>query len=77
MNKFIGRTKELKELDRLLKKTAASIVVVTGRRRIGKSRLIQEFGKNFTFLSFSGAPPTPETSRHSQLEEFGWQQENS
>lgn len=40
-NQFIGRRKELKKLNLLLKKTTASLVVVKGRRRIGKSRLIQ------------------------------------
>ena len=40
---FIGRTSELASLQNLTRKDAASLVVVTGRRRIGKSRLIEEF----------------------------------
>lgn len=73
MTKFIGRKKELKQLNLLLKKTSASLVVVKGRRRIGKSRLIQEFGKNLVTYTFSGVPPTEKTSHKDQLIEFGWQ----
>ncbi len=42
---FYGREDELSRLSRLLKKKTSSLVVIKGRRRIGKSRLIQEFGK--------------------------------
>ena len=41
--KFIGRKKELERLELLHKKNSASLVVIRGRRRIGKSRLIEEF----------------------------------
>lgn len=70
---FIGRKTELKELERFLKKRSASLIVVQGRRRIGKSRLIREFGKNIRMLTFSGVPPTEKTTRKDQLLEFGWQ----
>ncbi|MEI8321212.1 MAG: ATP-binding protein [Alphaproteobacteria bacterium] len=71
MTKFIGRTEYLKKLDKLLEKSSSSLVVVTGRRRIGKSRLIKEFGKNHRLLSFEGIAPHPRTTRQSQLDEFG------
>ncbi len=70
---FIGRKKELAQLTLLLKKQSASLVVIKGRRRIGKSRLIQEFGQNFNLLTFSGVPPTEKTTQQDQLQEFGWQ----
>lgn len=55
---FIGRQAELKQLLELKEKNTASFVVVKGRRRIGKSRLIQEFGKHFEqYYSFIGLPP--------------------
>jgi AAA+ ATPase superfamily predicted ATPase len=73
MEKFIGRKKELKQLNGLLKKNTASLVVIKGRRRIGKSRLIEEFGKQFKFYSFSGVPPTENTTNLKQMYEFGWQ----
>ncbi len=72
---FIGRKKELHQLKRLLEKTTASLVVIKGRRRIGKSRLIQEFGKQskIKMYTFSGLPPTEKTILKDQLHEFGWQ----
>jgi len=44
---FYGRREELRKLNGLLGKKTASLVVVSGRRRIGKSTLIQEFSKKF------------------------------
>jgi AAA+ ATPase superfamily predicted ATPase len=71
---FIGREAELIELKRFTKKTTASMIVVRGRRRIGKSRLIQEFGKQFDhFYTFIGLAPTPETTTEHQLGEFNRQ----
>ena len=70
---FIGRKKELEQLKRLIEKPTASLVVVKGRRRIGKSRLIQEFGKGMEMYTFSGLPPTEKITLKEQLYEFGWQ----
>lgn len=71
---FIGRSKELKSLNSLLLKSSASLIVVKGRRRIGKSRLIEEFGKQFpATYTFSGIPPLEETTLNDQVNEFGWQ----
>ena len=73
-NKFIGRKKELAELERFTKKTSASFIVVRGRRRIGKSRLIEEFGKSFdAFYSFMGLAPEKDVTRQHQLETFSLQ----
>ena len=47
---FYGRRDELRKLNGLLGKKTASLVVVSGRRRIGKSTLIQEFSKKFDFF---------------------------
>lgn len=73
-NRFIGRNNELKRLLNLTKKTTASFVVVKGRRRIGKSRLIAEFSKSFDhFYKFEGLPPEKEVTAFHQLEEFSKQ----
>lgn len=48
---FIGRQRELKQLKTLLDRNIASLVVVKGRRRIGKSRLIEEFAKDHFFVA--------------------------
>lgn len=70
MTQFIGRKKELAELAALLKKKVASFVVIRGRRRIGKSRLIEEFGKSAKFYEFTGLPPTRGTTAKKQRMEF-------
>ncbi|MCB1118993.1 MAG: ATPase [Chlamydiia bacterium] len=70
MIQFIGRKKEFADLQLLLKKMVASFVVVRGRRRIGKSRLIEEFGKSARFLEFTGLPPTKGTTAKKQRQEF-------
>ena len=49
---FVGRYSERESLNDLTKKTS-NLVVLQGRQRIGKSRLIREFGKKYRFLSFS------------------------
>jgi len=43
--KFYDRQAELKSLDVACSKKGAEMIVVSGRRRIGKSRLINEFLK--------------------------------
>jgi AAA+ ATPase superfamily predicted ATPase len=70
MSQFIGRKRELEILENQLKKRVASLVVLRGRRRIGKSRLIEEFSKNYKTFTFTGIPPTKETTKLSQIEEF-------
>lgn len=68
---FVGRGKELRALKLLERKKTASLVVVRGRRRIGKSRLIEEFGKKYRFYQFSGLPPREDiTTAQSQRDEF-------
>lgn len=49
---FIGRKSELESLKALYKNKSPSLVVVKGRRRIGKSRLIAEFAKRKTTTHF-------------------------
>lgn len=73
MSKFIGRKQELELLKSFLKKKTASLIVIRGRRRIGKSRLVEEFAKPYKFYSFSGVPPTEKTTAQSQRDEFASQ----
>jgi len=44
--KFIDREIELTHLEKIYHKSGLKFVIITGRRRIGKSRLIKEFIKN-------------------------------
>ena len=67
---FIGRETELARLKGLLGKKSASLIVVRGRRRIGKSRLLSEFGKDMKSFFFSGMPPVRKVNAQRQREEF-------
>lgn len=71
--RFIGRQAELDDLNRLLKKKSASFIVIRGRRRIGKSRLIQEFVKGKKSFVFSGLPPEENVTKSMQLSAFSAQ----
>jgi hypothetical protein len=49
--KFYDREKELQILEKAFSRSGADLVVVSGRRRIGKSRLIDEFAKGKKAIS--------------------------
>ncbi len=72
-NLFIGRKQELQNLRLLLARNTAALVVIKGRRRIGKSRLIEEFAKGKNFLRFEGIAPTRKTTAQAQRGEFARQ----
>ncbi|MGL5626973.1 MAG: AAA family ATPase [Candidatus Rhabdochlamydia sp.] len=75
LSKFIGRKNEMARLKGLLGSRSASLIVVRGRRRIGKSRLLAEFGKEMRSFFFSGMPPVQKTTVQSQRDEFSYQLE--
>ncbi len=68
--RFFGRKKELEILERLRLKKAASLAVVWGRRRIGKSTLIAEFLKSKKSWSFSGLPPQGHKTHQDEINYF-------
>lgn len=70
---FIGREYELSLLNQHLDKKIASLLVIRGRRRIGKSRLVEEFARPYKFYTFSGVVPTTKTTAQSQRDEFASQ----
>lgn len=76
MAPFYGRTRELQMLLDLLSKKTASLVVIKGRRRIGKSRLTKEFSlripkaKTYTFV---GLPPEKKVTQAMQRAHFALQ----
>lgn len=77
MKIFIGREPELKKLKELRlsfkQKGLASLVVIKGRRRIGKSRFIEEYAKGQRFLTFSGIAPTDPMTDQDQRNTFAHQ----
>ena len=76
LTQFIGREYELERLNDLLHKKTASLVVINGRRRIGKSRLIEEFARDKPFFYFSGLAPDKHITAQDQRNEFSIQLSN-
>jgi AAA+ ATPase superfamily predicted ATPase len=70
---FLGRETELNTLETLNKKGGAHLIVIKGRRRIGKSRLAFEFAKNKKFYHFSGLAPVDQITAQHQRDEFATQ----
>lgn len=77
MKTFIGRAAELTKLrevrESFQQKGLASLVVMKGRRRIGKSRLAEEYAKGQRFITFSGIAPTDNVTPQSQRDAFSRQ----
>ena len=68
---FVGRDFELGQLGRLERLKKAALVVCRGRRRIGKSTLIQQFGRKYgQFSEFQGLAPRADISNRHQLDHF-------
>ena len=67
MKEFIGRDKELSVLKELYSAKQAKIIALYGRRRIGKSSLINHFSIGKTSFSFEGLESV---STKGQLEHF-------
>ncbi len=76
MKKFVGRKEELSRIQALHNKRTAGLVVVKGRRRIGKSRLVTEFAsrnKQSRLWSFAGLAPQEGISGQDQRDHFARQ----
>jgi AAA+ ATPase superfamily predicted ATPase len=70
---FVGREREIGLLREFGQRRTAGLVVCRGRRRIGKSTLIEEFGKHRRFLEFYGLAPREDLRNEDQLKHFGQQ----
>jgi hypothetical protein len=69
---FIGRKEELDWLEGLWRKPASSFVVCSGRRRIGKSTLIEKFAERSKcrFIEISGLAPEEGMTDAKQIRNF-------
>lgn len=68
---FIGRKEELRALEEVKTRKGASLICVMGRRRIGKSTLVQHFAKNLkTFIEIQGLMPKKSTTSIDQIKYF-------
>lgn len=72
---FFGREDILQKLDALLGKRVASLVTCRGRRRIGKSTLVERFARNneARFIKIEGVRPSERTSNETELRSFAEQ----
>jgi AAA+ ATPase superfamily predicted ATPase len=70
---FVGRDREMQLLREFQQRRTAGMVVCRGRRRIGKSTLIEEFGKGQRFFEFCGLAPREGIGNEHQLKHFGEQ----
>lgn len=72
LKKIVGRTHELELLKEIQAKNNSSLVVIKGRRRIGKSFLARNFALKYGshFFEFSGLAPQAKMSNGDQLNEF-------
>ncbi len=64
--KFVNRVEELKILEEEYAKDRPSFIVIYGRRRVGKTRLIEEFVKNKKYFYYLAA----DEKEHLQIKEF-------
>jgi len=72
LSMFIGREIELKKLEEFRHdRRIAGLIVCSGRRRIGKSTLIEKFAEGARFLEFQGLAPRPNMTNQIQLDHFG------
>lgn len=55
MKKIIGRTRECERLEKCMNATTAQLVVVYGRRRVGKTYLINHYFENNLDFKITGA----------------------
>ena len=72
MRRFFGREEQLEKLDALWRKGTSSLVLIAGRRRIGKSTLVEEFAarSRCTFIELVGLAPDEQMTNQRQIDNF-------
>ena len=72
---FFGRKEELQAFDRLWALSGSSLAVCRGRRRVGKSSLVEEFARRskVRFIKLEGIAPGESVDNETQLEAFSRQ----
>lgn len=72
MRRFFGREAQMEKLESLWRKSTGSFVVVAGRRRIGKSTLVEEFAarSGCDFIEIAGLAPDERMTNQRQIDNF-------
>ncbi len=60
---FLGRDYELEYLEEISQRKQSSILVVFGRRRVGKTELLEQFFYNRNILKFEGIEGSPQSKQ--------------
>lgn len=68
MERLIGREKEIRELRRCYESDSAEFVAIYGRRRVGKTFLVDEVFKNQITFRHAGLSPIEQESKKNALE---------
>ena len=68
---FVGRRHEIERLDDLMRRDEATFLVVYGRRRVGKTELIEQYFRDRTVLKFEGIEPDGEDHSRTRAEQIG------
>lgn len=63
MEKFIDRKEEMNFLNKEYEKVGSSLIILYGRRRIGKTSLIKQFGKDKDIIYFLATEESEEQNR--------------
>lgn len=67
---FVGRRFELEQLKAFFNRKIAGLAVCCGRRRIGKSTLIEQAAEGHPFIELYGLPPRKGVTNATQLKHF-------
>ena len=69
---FFGREDVIAKLAALMGKSTSSLVTCRGRRRIGKSTLVEEFARKYgaRFVKIEGLRPSPRTTNQDEIDNF-------
>lgn len=73
MGRFVGRERELRLLKGISESARGCLVVIKGRRRVGKSRLAQKFAEGKKIMSFAGIAPLEAITAQDQRDVFATQ----
>ena len=69
MTSIVGRTAEIKQLNKLYNSKKAQLIAVYGRRRVGKTFLIDETLKGKITFRHAGLSPIGEEGKRNMMQE--------
>lgn len=72
MQQMIGREKEIARLDRVMEEVETQLVIVCGRRRVGKTFLINAYFENRYDFKFTGSFNRSKQEQCADKEETGY-----